>query len=286
MRSRMVRITRLGVAAALLVLAAGPGSARAQKQTVVIYTAIENEQITEYKKAYEKALPNIDVKMLRLSTGDISARFMAEKDNMQADVIWGVGATNMLIFKNAGLLEPYAPEGPRAHPAALPRQGEPAELGRDRHLHVGVLLQHRGGQEAQPAEAGVVGRPREARLQGARRDAEPGLVGHRLPVGRLDPPAAGGGRGVEVPRRDPPEHGRVHEVRLQAVQGRGGRRAGHRRVVRVRRVGDEAQGRPGGDGHPEGGRGLRDGGQRPHQEGREEPGGPSSSWTGPSPTRR
>ena len=85
--------------------------AAAQKQTVVIYTAIENEQIAEYKKAYEKSLPNLDVKMLRLSTGDIAARFMAEKDNMQADVIWGVAATNMMVFKNAGLLEPYAPKG-------------------------------------------------------------------------------------------------------------------------------------------------------------------------------
>ncbi|MGH7399649.1 MAG: putative 2-aminoethylphosphonate ABC transporter substrate-binding protein, partial [Candidatus Rokuibacteriota bacterium] len=96
--------------AALLALAAVTPAA-AQKQTVVIYTAIENEQIVEYKKAYGKALPNLEVKMLRLSTGDISARFMAEKDNMQADVIWGVGATNMLVFKNAGLLVPYAPKG-------------------------------------------------------------------------------------------------------------------------------------------------------------------------------
>ena len=95
--------------ALVALLAAAP--APAQKQTVVIYTAIENEQITEYKKSYEKALPNVDVKMKRLSTGDISAVFMAEKDNMQADVIWGVGATNVLLFKNAGLLEPYAPKG-------------------------------------------------------------------------------------------------------------------------------------------------------------------------------
>jgi iron(III) transport system substrate-binding protein len=104
-----VLLRAVELAAALLLLAAVP--AHAQKQTVVIYTAIENEQITEYKKAYEKALPSVDVKMKRLSTGDISAVFMAEKDNMQADAIWGVGATNMLIFKNAGLLEPYAPKG-------------------------------------------------------------------------------------------------------------------------------------------------------------------------------
>ena len=80
---------------------AGPASA---KDVVVVYTAIENEQITDYMKAINKSLPNIELKILRFSTGDISARFMAEKDNMQADVIWGVGATNMLIFKNAGLL--------------------------------------------------------------------------------------------------------------------------------------------------------------------------------------
>src|SRR5262245_36585505 len=120
-------------AAVLLLLAVVP--AHAQKQTVVIYTAIENEQITEYKKAYEKALPNVDVKMKRLSTGDISAVFMAEKDNMQADVIWGVAATNMLIFKNAGLLEPYAPKGlDRVLPLFRDRDNPPAWVGMDIYI--------------------------------------------------------------------------------------------------------------------------------------------------------
>src|SRR5512147_3308443 len=101
--SMVRRVALSGALAALVLTLLVPGRAHAQKQTVVIYTAIENEQITEYRKAFEKTLPNIDVKMKRLSTGDISAVFMAEKDNMQADLIWGVGATNMLIFKNAGL---------------------------------------------------------------------------------------------------------------------------------------------------------------------------------------
>jgi len=96
---------------AIFVLALPAAPALAQKQTVVVYTAIENEQIAEYMKALNKTLPNLELKMLRLSTGDISARFMAEKDNMQAEAIWGVGATNILIFKNAGLLEPYSPKG-------------------------------------------------------------------------------------------------------------------------------------------------------------------------------
>jgi len=64
-------VLALVVTAALLTLAAASPAA-AQKQTVVIYTAIENEQIAEYKKAYEKSLPNVEVKMLRRSTGGAS----------------------------------------------------------------------------------------------------------------------------------------------------------------------------------------------------------------------
>ena len=120
---------------ALVVALAVAGPALAQKQTVVVYTAIENEQITEYKKAYEKSLPSVDVKILRLSTGDISARFMAEKDNMQADVIWGVGATNMLIFKQAGMLEPYAPKNlGRIQPLFRDKATPPSWVGIDIYM--------------------------------------------------------------------------------------------------------------------------------------------------------
>jgi iron(III) transport system substrate-binding protein len=113
----------------VLVLAMTPAWA---KDVVVVYTALEPEQITEYMKAVNKSLPNLDVKMLRLSTGDISARFMAEKDNMQADVIWGVAATNMLIFKNAGLLEAYTPKGvERVQPLFRDKATPPSWVGID-----------------------------------------------------------------------------------------------------------------------------------------------------------
>jgi iron(III) transport system substrate-binding protein len=134
-RMRIRRSWFTGLAAGIAALTALAGPALAQKQTVVIYTAIENEQITEYKKAYEKSLPNLDVKMLRLSTGDIAARFMAEKDNMQADLIWGVGATNLLVFKNAGLLEPYAPKGlERIQPLFRDKANPPAWVGIDIYM--------------------------------------------------------------------------------------------------------------------------------------------------------
>ena len=122
----------LGLAVLLGVVLAGPALA---KDTVVIYTALENEQITDYMTSVNKSLPNIEIKMLRFSTGDISARFMAEKDNMQADVIWGVAATNMLIFKNAGLLEPYAPKGlERIQPLFKDKANPPSWVGIDIYM--------------------------------------------------------------------------------------------------------------------------------------------------------
>ncbi len=105
------------------------------KDVVVVYTALEPEQITDYMKVANKSLPNIEVKMLRLSTGDVSARFMAEKDNMQADVIWGVAATNMLVFKNAGLLEAYAPKGlDRVQPLFRDKANPPSWVGIDIYM--------------------------------------------------------------------------------------------------------------------------------------------------------
>ncbi len=120
------------VAVLALVLMAAPAWA---KDVVVVYTALEPEQITDYTKAANKTLPNIDLKLLRLSTGDIAARFMAEKDNMQADVIWGVAATNILVFKNAGLLEPYAPKGlDRVQPLFRDKANPPSWVGIDIYM--------------------------------------------------------------------------------------------------------------------------------------------------------
>jgi iron(III) transport system substrate-binding protein len=122
-------IAGIACLALAVVVAAAPARAR---DVVVVYTAIENEQITEYMKAVNRTLPNLEVKLLRLSTGDISARFMAEKDNMQADVVWGVAATSMLIFRSAGLIEPYAPKGlERIQPLFRDKAEPPSWVGID-----------------------------------------------------------------------------------------------------------------------------------------------------------
>ena len=68
----------------------------AQAGTVTAYTALEEDEIAEYVAAAKKALPDIELKVLRLSTGDLGARILAEASNPQHDVIWGWAVTNML----------------------------------------------------------------------------------------------------------------------------------------------------------------------------------------------
>ena len=96
------------VAAALVVAATG---AAAQKTTLTVYTALETDQIKAYENGFNKANPNIELKWVRDSTGVITAKLLAEKANPQADVIWGLAATSLLVLKPEGMLMPYAPKG-------------------------------------------------------------------------------------------------------------------------------------------------------------------------------
>jgi iron(III) transport system substrate-binding protein len=81
---------------------------------LIIYTAKENDEIEKYMPVAQAAMPDIQLEILRLSTGDLTARLLAEKDNPQADVIYGTAATSMMIFQEEGMLEPYAPKGVEA----------------------------------------------------------------------------------------------------------------------------------------------------------------------------
>ncbi|MGO4668442.1 putative 2-aminoethylphosphonate ABC transporter substrate-binding protein [Bosea sp. 2RAB26] len=88
-----------------------PGVAQAQKTKVTIYTALENDQLGPFKASIEKAVPDAEVVWVRDSTGVITARFLAEKDNPRADMVMGLAASSLLMFEKAGLLETYKPAG-------------------------------------------------------------------------------------------------------------------------------------------------------------------------------
>ena len=62
------------------------GAASAQKTTLLVYTALETDQLKAYQEGFNKVEPNIELKWVRDSTGVITAKLLAEKANPQADV--------------------------------------------------------------------------------------------------------------------------------------------------------------------------------------------------------
>lgn len=78
---------------------------------LTVYTAVEAEDLKRYAAAFNEDHPDIKIRWVRDSTGIVTNKLLAEKDNPQADVIWGLAATSLMIMKNEGMLEAYQPVG-------------------------------------------------------------------------------------------------------------------------------------------------------------------------------
>lgn len=88
----------------------GQGSALNEKE-LNIYTALEDDLISDYLEGFKEQYPDVKINVTRDSTGIITAKLMAEKDNPVADVVWGTAASSLLVLDQVDLLEPYAPVG-------------------------------------------------------------------------------------------------------------------------------------------------------------------------------
>jgi iron(III) transport system substrate-binding protein len=95
----------------LLGLALGSATVAAQTTTLTVYTAVEAEDLKKYAATFNEAHPDIKINWVRDSTGIITAKLLAEKNNPKADVIWGLAATSLLLMKGEDMLEPYKPAG-------------------------------------------------------------------------------------------------------------------------------------------------------------------------------
>jgi iron(III) transport system substrate-binding protein len=102
------RIAKWAIGGALAALFAVP---TAWAETLTVYTAVEAEDLKKYAARFNKDNPDIQIKWVRDSTGIVTAKLLAEKNNPKADVIWGLAATSLLLMKKEGMLEPYAPVG-------------------------------------------------------------------------------------------------------------------------------------------------------------------------------
>jgi iron(III) transport system substrate-binding protein len=127
-----------GVVAAMGLAAFGVGDAAAQGKTrLTVYTAAENDQLGQYKAAAEAANPDIEIAWVRDSTGVVTARLLAEKDNPRADVIWGLSASSVVLFEKQNMLIPYTPKEANAlKPVFRDSKSPMAWTGMDAYLSV------------------------------------------------------------------------------------------------------------------------------------------------------
>lgn len=112
MKTRLMK----GTLAALISLVANHALAA---QQVTVYTAFETDLLAKYKAGFEKDNPDIDIKWVRDSTGVITAKLLAEKNNPHADVVWGLAGSSMALLKDQGLLKDYTPKGAKELKPAL-----------------------------------------------------------------------------------------------------------------------------------------------------------------------
>jgi iron(III) transport system substrate-binding protein len=111
-------------------LAFGQSALAATELTV--YTAVEAEDLARYADMFNQDHPDIKIKWVRDSTGIVTAKLLAEKNNPQADVVWGLAATSLLLLKSEGMLEPYKPKGVGALDKKFVKKGAvPSWVGMD-----------------------------------------------------------------------------------------------------------------------------------------------------------
>jgi iron(III) transport system substrate-binding protein len=128
---------KLGVAAAALAIAMSAAGAQS-RTSLTVYTALENDQLGPFKEAIEAAVPEVEVVWVRDSTGVITARFLAEAENPQADMVVGLAVSSLMMFDERGLLESYAAAGADAlKPQFRDSRDEPTWYGMD--AYVGVI---------------------------------------------------------------------------------------------------------------------------------------------------
>jgi iron(III) transport system substrate-binding protein len=110
-------IAPAGLAGAILAAAvsvswgAGSASADDARQSVVVYTALDQAQLPIYQQAFEAAYPKYTIQWVHGTGAAIATRLISEKADPQADAIWGLDMTDLVAVDAAGVLAHYKPTG-------------------------------------------------------------------------------------------------------------------------------------------------------------------------------
>ena len=105
-RTPIWRIVGLGALAGMTAFAAAPAAAQTK---LLVYTAVEADELKKFKRVFEADNPGISIRWVRDSTGIVTAKLLAEIKNPKADIVWGLAATSLMLLADRGLFQAYAP---------------------------------------------------------------------------------------------------------------------------------------------------------------------------------
>lgn len=86
-------------------------SVKKKKEKLVVYTPTETDHLQDHLALFEKEHPDITLEIIRDSSGIVTSRLLAEKNNPKADVIWGLGVESLIMFDEENMLAGYTPQG-------------------------------------------------------------------------------------------------------------------------------------------------------------------------------
>ena len=104
--ARRAFVAAFALGAALAVSAASGAQTRTK---LVVYSTLVPEHVDAFRQAFEAAHPEIELVIQRESTGTLTARILAERNNPRADFVWGLAITSMMLLDRERLLLPHAP---------------------------------------------------------------------------------------------------------------------------------------------------------------------------------
>ncbi len=76
---------------------------------ITLYTSLETDETQDYIKAAEASL-GLKINWTRFSTGILGAKLIAERQNPQADLVYGWAVTYLMDYVQRGFFEPYKPK--------------------------------------------------------------------------------------------------------------------------------------------------------------------------------
>ena len=145
--------------------------------TLTVYTALEADQVKEYKEAFEKANPDIEIRFVRESTGIITAKLLSEKQSAGRRGV-GLAATSLMILDQQGMLQPYAPKGvEKLSPAFVDKAKPPKWTGMD--VWAATICSTPWKRPEEPAQARELGGSDKPAYKG-QIVMPPGVLRHRL----------------------------------------------------------------------------------------------------------